>query len=160
MRSQSPLPLGEGWVRDKTVNLTANDRLDLTRQLRGSSTDAENKLWAHLRNRQLYGLKFKRRVPVCGFIADFLCDSAKLIVEVDGGQHALNAEQDLDRTKVLESAGFQVVRLWNNDVMSNIEGALSEIANTARLATAHPVPLPRGEGTSQQPSNSLSQVRG
>ena len=128
------------------MNLTADDKLDLARKLRRSSTDAENKLWAHVRSsRQLYGLKFKRQVPVCGFIANFLCDSAKLIVEVDGGQHAPNAEQDLDRTKVLESAGFQV-RFRNNDVMSNIEGVLSEIANTTGVVPPHPSPLPTGEG--------------
>ena len=128
------------------MDLTADDKLHLARQLRRSLTDAEKKLWAHLRNKQLHGLKFRRQVPVCGFIADFLCDSAKLIVEVDGGQHAMQEERDLERTKVLESAGFQVLRLWNNDVMSNIEGVLSEIAKTAGAAPPHPNPLPLGEG--------------
>ncbi len=133
------------------MNLIADDKLDLARNLRRSSTEAEKRVWAHVRNRQLYGLKFKRQAPVCGFIADFLCESAKLIVEVDGGQHALNAEQDLDRTKVLESAGFHVVRFWNNDVMSNIEGVLSEIAKTAGVAPPHPNPLPPGEGVASSP---------
>ncbi len=100
------------------MNLTADDKLDLARQLRRSSTNAENKLWAHLCNRRPYGLKFKRQGPVCGFVDDFLCDSAKLIV----------------------------VWFWNNDVMSNIEGVLSEIAKTAGVVPLHPNSLPLGEG--------------
>ncbi len=131
------------------MNLTEDDRRGLVRKLRRSSTDAEKRLWGRLRNRQLCGLKFKRQVPVCGFCADFFCEDAKLIVEVDGGQHAVRTKKDAERTKVLESAGFQVLRFWNNDVLPNIEGVLQEIANIAGVAP-HPVPLPQGEGTTLQ----------
>jgi very-short-patch-repair endonuclease len=123
----------------RPVDLTADDKLNLARKLRRSLTEAEKNLWAHLRNRRLYGLKFKRQAPVCAVYADFLCESAKLIVEVDGGQHAPQEERDLGRTKILESAGFHVLRFWNNDVMSNIEGVLSEIAKTAGVLPPHPV---------------------
>jgi very-short-patch-repair endonuclease len=79
-------------------------------------------------------------------VVDFLCENARLIVEVDGGQHAVRSNEDAERTKTLESAGFQVLRFWNNDVMSNVGGVLHEIANMAGV-TPHPVPLPLGEGT-------------
>ena len=88
------------------MDFTADNKLDLARKLRRSSMEAEKRLWAHLRNRQLCGLKFKRQVPVCAVYADFFCESAKLIVEVDGGQHALLEQRALERTKILESAGF------------------------------------------------------
>jgi very-short-patch-repair endonuclease len=105
------------------------------RQLRRNQTDAELKLWLHLRNRRLSGLKFRRQIPVSGFIADFLCEDAKLIVEVDGGQHAEN-ERDLVRTAELNSAGYEVRRFWNNDVLQNIDGVLERVVEAASLPRA------------------------
>jgi very-short-patch-repair endonuclease len=125
----------------------AERKLERARQLRRSSTDAERKLWGRLRNRQLEGLKFRRQVPLFGFYADFFCESANLIIELDGGQHASQAERDANRTKTLQEAGMIVVRFWNNDVMDNIEGVLGEIVRIAKVASPHPVPLPMGEGT-------------
>jgi len=112
----------------------------MARKLRRNQTDAELKLWLHIRNRRLDGLKFRRQVPVVGFIADFLCDETKLIVEVDGGQHAEN-EAGLARTAELNAAGFQVIRFWNNDVLENVDGVLERILETARL--------PRAEGAAE-----------
>jgi len=138
------------------LEVQAKPKARRARELRSASTDAERKLWSFLRNRQLEGLKFRRQVPLFGFYADFSCESAKLVVEVDGGQHALRGEHDAERTRILESAGFHVLRFWNNNVMSNIEGVLTEIADTARIATPHPDPLPQGEGvTTAEPSSPL-----
>ncbi|MGB0085374.1 MAG: DUF559 domain-containing protein [Rhodomicrobiaceae bacterium] len=103
------------------------------RKLRRNQTDAELKLWLHLRNRRLDGLKFRRQVRVAGFVADFLCEGTKLIVEVDGSQHAEDAN-DAERTKVLQAAGFEVLRFWNSDVLHNIEGVLERINEAVRLA--------------------------
>ena len=96
--------------------------LKFARQLRRNQTDAEKFLWSTLRNRQLNGYKFKRQVPVGIYIADFLCQEAMLIVELDGGQHAEQQDYDQRRTHWLESQGFRVLRLWNNDVLLNIIG--------------------------------------
>jgi very-short-patch-repair endonuclease len=107
--------------------------VDTARKLRCNQTDAELKLWLHLRNRRLDGLKFRRQVRVVGFVADFLCEEAKLIIEVDGRQHCENSA-DLARARVLEAAGFQVLRFWNNEVLENIDGVREHILETARLA--------------------------
>ena len=114
---------------------TAPKTLDRARRLRRDMTMAEKKVWAVVRHRQLEGLHFRRQVPIGPFIADFCCLAAKLIVEVDGGQHADSAHDDA-RTRWLEREGFVVLRLWNNEVMSNISGVRELIAATAleRLA--------------------------
>jgi very-short-patch-repair endonuclease len=128
-------------------------RTGRARELRGASTDAERLLWRHLRNRQLEGLKFRRQAPLLGFHADFYCESANLVVELDGGQHAVQGDWDRNRTNVLQAAGIQVLRFWNNDVLGNIEGVLSEVVRVVKASsshgavTPHPVPLPMGEGT-------------
>lgn len=96
------------------------------RTMRHGGTDAEGRLWQALRARQLQGAKFRRQVPLGDYVADFLCFEARLIVEVDGGQHSL--ERDGARTAWLESQGFRVVRFWNNEVLGNLEGVLRMIA--------------------------------
>ncbi|MBL8630005.1 MAG: endonuclease domain-containing protein [Rhodospirillaceae bacterium] len=98
------------------------------RQLRRSQTDAEILLWSRIRARQLCGAKFKRQVPVDNFAVDFLCFEARLIVELDGGQHAEQNEKDAERTRKLEGFGYHVLRFWNNDPMSNVDGVLTAIA--------------------------------
>lgn len=95
-------------------------------------TDAERKLWFSLRNRQLAGLKFRRQKPVGQFIADFACAEANLIVEVDGGQHYLNGTADRQRTAMIESLGWRVVRFSNFEVLNNLAGVLEAIEQTAR----------------------------
>src|SRR5579883_863002 len=96
----------------------------LARKLRRNSTDAELRLWHALKNRQLSGFKFRRQAPFGPFIADFLCVDAKLIVEVDGGQHAIQTEQDRERSQYFAANGYRVSRFWNNDVLQNLEGVL------------------------------------
>jgi very-short-patch-repair endonuclease len=106
----------------------------IARKLRSDQTDAESKLWLKLRGRCLDGLKFRRQVPIAGYVADFLCEEAKLIVEVDGSQHAEKAQRDLERTKVLNDAGYEVLRFWNNEVLENMRGVLERVVEIARLA--------------------------
>lgn len=97
------------------------------RRLRTNMTDAEKKLWYRLRNKQFYGFRFRRQHPIGPYIVDFVCLKTKLIIELDGGQHAGNAK-DGTRTSYLQSQGFTVLRLWNNEVMENLEGVLEMLA--------------------------------
>ena len=100
------------------------------KQLRKNSTDAERNLWAHIRNRRLEGWKFRRQLPVGQYIVDFACPELRLIIEIDGGQHAEQIRYDLGRTKFLQSKGYRVVRFWNNEVLGNIEGVLEALTLT------------------------------
>ena len=100
--------------------------IPFARQLRVTSTDAEFRLWQRLRNRALGGFKFRRQFPVGPYIADFICIERKLIVELDGGQHADNPA-DERRTRFLELRGYRVIRFWNPDVLSNTDGVLEMI---------------------------------
>lgn len=102
-----------------------NNLKDRARSLRRNSTDAEQKLWQCLRNRQLAGAKFRRQVQIGNYIVDFLCPVARLIVELDGGQH--RPEDDAERTAFLEAQGFRLIRFWNNDVLCNLAGVLQVI---------------------------------
>jgi len=102
------------------------------RQLRRNSTDAERKLWAQLRNSQLDGCKFRRQQPIGFYVADFVCERVKLIVELDGGQHADAIEADARRTAYLNQRGYRVRRFWNIDVMSNVEGVVTDILHELR----------------------------
>jgi very-short-patch-repair endonuclease len=97
-------------------------------------TEAEKRLWKYLRGRQLEGAKFRRQQPVENRIADFLCVEAKLIIELDGGQHGEQIAADVYRTRQLEAAGYTVLRFWNNDVLVNTEGVLKEIRRTLLIA--------------------------
>lgn len=107
--------------------------LHLARTLRSNPTDAEKKLWQHLRQRRFHNLKFRRQQGIDHYIADFICFEKRLVIELDGGQHSQTIEQDQQRTEVLKSKGFIVLRFWNNDVLSNIEGVLQEIESTINL---------------------------
>jgi len=118
-------------------DLTATRR---SRRLRREATDAERHLWTHLRNRRLEGYKFTRQEPVGPYIADFCCRDVKLIVEIDGGQHA-DSTRDRVRDAWLSDQGYRVLRFWNNDVLENPEGVLESILAVLRAAP-HPSPLP------------------
>jgi very-short-patch-repair endonuclease len=99
----------------------------LARALRQRMTDAERLLWRHLRNRELGGWKFRRQYPVGPFIVDFICVEKNVVIEVDGGQHAENEEQDIQRSAYLNKMGYQVVRFWNNQVLQETEAVLTAI---------------------------------
>ena len=91
-------------------------------------TDAEQRLWYHLRAGRFQGWKFRRQVPLGPYVVDFLCEQARLIVEVDGGQHAELIERDLARTEWLIAQGYEVIRFWNNDVLTNTDGVLATLS--------------------------------
>ena len=110
------------------------DRTGRARRLRRDQTGAERLLWSRLRNRQLGGFKFKRQLPVGRYIADFACIESRVIVEVDGGQHAEQVQYDTERTLVLEQAGFEVLRFWNPQVLEELEGVLEEILAALTVA--------------------------
>jgi len=101
----------------------------LSRQLRNNSTDAERRLWSKLRLRQLNGLQFYRQRIVVNYIVDFLCPRAKLVIEVDGGQHYYGKSQinDLKRDEYLKNLGFKILRFSDRDVLTNIEGVVENI---------------------------------
>jgi very-short-patch-repair endonuclease len=97
------------------------------RNLRKNSTDAENRMWYFLRDRRLNGYKFIREQVIGNYIADFVCRQKKIIIEVDGSQHAEAVQYDKRRTKFLEEKGYKVFRIWNNEVFENIDGVLEAI---------------------------------
>lgn len=94
--------------------------------MRRESTEAERKLWLLLRNRRFAGYKFRRQVPIGPYIADFVCYSARLIIEADGSQHAEN-ERDTVRDAQLYRRGFRLLRLWNNDILSQPDAVMDAI---------------------------------
>ena len=95
--------------------------------LRKRSTDVEIVLWRHLRAKQMEGLKFRRQQPIGHYIVDFVCFEKKIIIEVDGGQHAVETVRDAERDDWLRNQGFTVLRFWNNEVLTNTEGVLEKI---------------------------------
>ncbi len=113
------------------------------RGLRQNQTEAERKLWTYLRNRQLIGVKFRRQHFIAPFIVDFCCPEHWLVIEIDGGQHAERVEADLKRTAFLTAQGYRVVRFWNNEVLTNIEGVAERLFSI--FSDPHPDPLPGRE---------------
>lgn len=121
------------------------------RELRNSSTKAERLLWLRLRQ---YRPRFTRQLVVGPYIVDLACREARLAVELDGGQHAeQTADYDGRRTAFLEDKGWMVVRLWNNEVVSNPGGAAELVLQryAERLGSTHPQPLPSREGRARHP---------
>jgi adenine-specific DNA-methyltransferase len=117
------------------------------RALRENSTDAERRLWYYLRHRRLSGYRFRRQMPIGRYIADFVCIRARLIVELDGGQHVESVIDDLERTLHLARSGFRVIRFWNDEVLRRTEAVLESILEALIQACPHPDPLPQaGEG--------------
>jgi len=118
----------------------------LARRLRKSSTFAERKLWKYLRSRGLSGFKFVRQEPIGPYVVDFVCREKRLVIEVDGGQHATD-KRDVIRDRWLVDHRYRVLRFWNNEVLGNIEGVWETIfAAASAAAPPHPNPLPaRGE---------------
>ncbi len=109
----------------------------LQRTLRKNLTIAERKLWSALRLGQMNGYKFRRQHPFDNFILDFVCLEEKLVIEIDGSQHFELSEKDAQRTRVLEKAGFRVMRFWNNEVMNEFESVKEAIF---RALETHPHP--------------------
>ena len=128
--------------------------MDLTRlqkyakDLRQHQTDAEQLLWHHLRNRQLAGFKFRRQAIIGPYIVDFACFNPKLVIELDGGQHADKQLYDEGRTSRLQQRGYTVLRFWNHEVLAQTQDVLAHIVSVAQRLnnTPSPQPSPCGRG--------------
>ena len=137
-----------GPRRMRGANVT---KTKLARQLRRNSTPAERKLWRYLRSRSLGGYKFVRQEPIGQYVVDFVCREKRLVVEVDGGQHA-QSRRDAVRDRWLAQHHYRVLRFWNNEVLENIEGVWEMIfAAASAAAPPHPDLLP-ASGEKEAPS--------
>lgn len=105
------------------------DRTKFARNLRQNETSAESIFWAEVRGRQFKGLKFKRQVPVNKYFADFLCEEKKVIVELDDRSHDKRLKKDEERTRVLKSYGYRVIRIANEEIYENLEGIFEFLDN-------------------------------
>ena len=114
-------------------NSSEAEHIDRARQLRKDSTFPERRLWAELRGRRLAGHKFRRQAPVGPFIADFLNHESKVIIELDGQSHVDRGRQDLSRQNWLESQGFRILRVSNDDLMTDLDVVLDAIERSVRL---------------------------
>jgi very-short-patch-repair endonuclease len=155
-----PLPLaGEGWgggseasevaMEEKKPSWKVSSKLrSNARALRKNSTDVERILWSELRDHRLSGVGFRRQVPIENYVADFVCHAARLVIELDGGQHFSDQAEQADsrRSAVIEARGFRILRFSNHDVMTNRTGVLEAIA-TAVAEKAPALPLPRERGS-------------
>ena len=109
------------------------------RALRTNPTRAESALWQHLAARRTSGVRFNRQVPIGPFICDFASRGARIVIEVDGGQHHWQSDDDARRSRFIEQQGFRVIRFWNNDVLERMEGVVAEIG---RVLAERPSPNP------------------
>ena len=119
------------------------------RQLRRNPTDVERLLWQRLRFWQVDDYKFRRQQPLGNYIVDFVCLQKKLIVELDGGQHADQMNYDTERDVWLRHQGFTILRFWNNDVLKNIDGVMETIVKGLQ-STPYLNPSPQGGRTKRQ----------
>ncbi len=160
--NQQPSPLvGEGGEdrRSEPGEGALSPQVTRARKLRAEMTDAERTLWRALRDRRFAGYKFRRQAPIGPYVADFLCYDCRIVVEADGGQHA-GSQRDKRRDAWFAANGYRVVRFWNNDILSNLEGVLTVLhealqegtPHPARAAHGHPSPA-RGEGNRSVPRN-------
>jgi len=115
-------------------------QLARARSLRTNSTDAEKHLWYFLRAHRFMGLKFKRQKPISSYIVDFVCLRPKLIIELDGGQHAEQVQYDRQRDSWLQGQGFRVLRFWNNQVLSETQAVLETIRREVLALSPGPSP--------------------
>lgn len=141
----SPLPL-----RERGRGRGVMDQHNFTKHLRQHMTDAEQRLWTHLRAHRLDGQKFRRQQPLGPYIVDFVHLGARLIVEADGGQHG-DSPHDQTRDTWLRSQGFTVLRFWNDDILLRTDAVLTSIWNALNTDPSPLAPLPQGERGRQTP---------
>jgi very-short-patch-repair endonuclease len=127
-----PLSLYGREIQREGIVVMAVKLVQLAKNLRQNSTNAEKIMWGCLRAKRLNGLKFRRQEPIGKYIVDFVCYDKKLIIELDGGQHAMPDSKDSQRDSWLESKGFKVLRFWNNDVLVSTESVLEVINITVK----------------------------
>ena len=121
----------------------------LSKNLRQNQTKAEARMWRHLKNRTLAGFKFRRQCPIGSYIVDFICFEKMIVIEIDGGQHAMRIQKDAQRTKYLEARGFRVIRFWNNEVLADTESVLNTILTVLLSSSSSPTLLPLGKGSKE-----------
>ena len=108
----------------------------IARKLRANQTDAESRLWHHLRGRRLEGEKFVRQFQIDDYVADFACRTARLAIELDGGQH--DPLRDAARTAIIENYGYRVLRFWNNDLLQDTDSVLEAVRHELLIARNRP----------------------
>ena len=123
----------------------SNNITSIAKALRKRLTDTERLLWRHLRAKQLEGLKFRRQEPIGRYIVDFVCHEKRIVIEVDGSQHAIEKNKDAERDKWLNEQGYKVLRFWNNEVLTNIEGVLQTIRGKCLCHPPLTPPIKGGE---------------
>jgi very-short-patch-repair endonuclease len=128
------------------------------RQLRRNPTDVERLLWQRLRFWQVDGYKFRRQQPLGEYIVDFVCLQKRLIIELDGGQHAQEVNYDAVRDAWLRGQGFIILRFWNNDVLKNIDGVMMMILSNVQ-GTPYLNPSPQGGRKKTPSANRPARVR-
>jgi very-short-patch-repair endonuclease len=163
--NKNPLPLGEGGSQCEPGegNLPVTPRrsgkkpdrssLQRVRQLRQNSSFLEKLLWSRLRSNAIAGCKFRRQHAIGPFIVDFYCHETQLVIELDGDSHQGRATYDRQRTEYLESLGLLVLRIDNDDVITDIDSVLEAILKACNKSTAMPSPRPspRGRGSNEEP---------
>ncbi len=142
VRDANPPPLA-GGVGGGVYTTRDPEALEKAKELRKNLSKAEAKLWSVLKTGQLEGYKFRKQQPVGPFIVDFICNQKRLVIELDGGQHAEQQEYDTKRTAFLEQAGYTVLRFWNNEVLENPEGVVEVV-----LGKLKELPDAKGEESS------------
>ena len=144
---KNPFPFGR--LRHK-IDVMRRDRelISNAQELRRNMTDCDRKLWHRLRHRNL-GLKFRRQMPIGGYIADFACPAARIVIELDGGQHGSDEAEALDliRTSAIERSGFRVIRFWNHEVIEQLDDVVAKIWNEIYA----PTPALHWRGREQPP---------
>jgi very-short-patch-repair endonuclease len=138
---------GKGWGASVAASQepeTIDARVPRARKLRRDMTDAERKLWWHLRRLPIDHSHFRRQATIGPYFADFACHERRLVIEVDGSQHNQpeNIVRDTERSIYLESQGYRILRFWNNDVLKNIDGVMEAILAAMHQQEAGPPPLP------------------
>ena len=122
-------------------------QLHFARRLRRDATEAERHLWKHLRRRSLNGHRFRQQHPIGPYVADFACLQARLIVELDGGQHVDEQSYDAQRDAFLKERGFRVLRFWDHEVMRGVESVLDAIAEALSEGPPQPSAAPPARGS-------------
>lgn len=128
-RDEGEMPEQERAPGSQTLHRTKPRLTQIARTLRTAQTEAEQKLWFHLRDRRMQGHKFRRQVPMSGYVLDFYCAEQKLAIELDGGQHneMENAQKDCKRDAALQAKGIQTLRFWNDQVFKETDAVAATI---------------------------------
>jgi very-short-patch-repair endonuclease len=149
----APSPASRG-----KAGMGAREQVKRARELRKTPTDAERKLWHYIRDKQIEGFRFRRQRPIGNYIVDFICLEAKLVVELDGGQHAEQQQYDAKRTDYLVAEGLLVWRYWNNEVMQNIEDVLEDIRAKLTQRTSQRTPSQPSPQEGKEPTVPVEKV--